>query len=98
ELVPKRLALQHPELIATLVARPLNGLSLIGRPVVAILSISTHAVLRLLGQSEPPEARVTEAEIRMLIEQGAQSGAIEATEEEIALGVLDLGDLHAGDL
>ncbi len=98
ELVPKRLALQHPEAVATIMARPLNMLARVGRPIVALLSISTRAILRLLGVSETLESTVTEEEIRVLIEQGARSGVIDEAEEEMALGILDLSDLHAIDL
>jgi len=98
ELVPKRFALQHPEAVATIMARPLNRLARVGRPIVALLSISTRAILRLFGVSETLEARVSEEEIRVLIEQGARSGVIDQAEEEMALGILDLGDLYAIDL
>ena len=70
ELVPKRLALQHPESIAAVLARPLNALARVGRPIVVLLSFSTRSVLRLFGITEPLEQRVSEEEIRILIEQG----------------------------
>ncbi|MEZ4524209.1 MAG: hemolysin family protein [Thermomicrobiales bacterium] len=98
ELVPKRLALQHPETIAAMMARPLNALALVGRPVVSLLSVSTRGILRMIGVSETQESRVTEEEIRILIEQGARSGVIEESEQDMALGILDLGDLYASDL
>lgn len=98
ELVPKRLALTYPDAIASIVARPLNTLGRLGRPIVALLSLSTRGVLRLLGVSETPEAQVTEEEIRVLLAQGARSGAIDEAEQMMALGILDLGDLTAGAL
>src|SRR5690606_35480543 len=49
ELVPKRLALQYPERIASTIARPMNVLSRITSPMISFLSWSTHAVLLLLG-------------------------------------------------
>ncbi|HBY44979.1 MAG TPA: hypothetical protein DEG70_01830, partial [Chloroflexi bacterium] len=48
ELVPKRLALRHPEGIAAAVARPMHVLSMVARPIVWLLSVSTEALLRLL--------------------------------------------------
>ncbi len=98
ELVPKRLALQQPESIAAILARPLTTLARIGRPIVALLSYSTRGVLRLLGVPETVENQVSEEEIRILIEQGARSGAIEETEEAMALGIFDLADLTASDI
>jgi len=47
ELVPKRLALTHPEAIASLIARPMQLLATAGRPLVYLLSVSTDAIVRL---------------------------------------------------
>ena len=47
ELVPKRLALTHPERIASVIARPMQALSAIGHPVISLLSVSTDTVLRV---------------------------------------------------
>src|SRR4051812_29741593 len=49
ELTPKRLALQRAEGLAMLVARPLNGLATLTRPIVWVLSQSTNALVRLFG-------------------------------------------------
>jgi putative hemolysin len=49
ELVPKRLALTRPEAIASLIARPMDILATIGRPIVRVLSFSTDGILRLFG-------------------------------------------------
>ena len=49
ELVPKRLGQTHPETLARLVAQPINWLAIATKPFVRLLSISTHALLRLLG-------------------------------------------------
>ena len=70
ELVPKRIALRNPEGVASTVARPMRALSVGAAPLVGVLSISTEAVLRLLGVNAVEEAPVSEEEIRILIEQG----------------------------
>ena len=49
ELVPKRLGQMYPEVLARLVARPMNWLSAAARPFVWLLGASTEAVLKLLG-------------------------------------------------
>ncbi|MET0214022.1 MAG: CNNM domain-containing protein, partial [Vicinamibacterales bacterium] len=71
ELVPKRLALTHPEAIASIIARPINVLASIGRPIVTLLSFSTDTVLRLFGVRQVKQPAVTMEEIRVLLEQGA---------------------------
>jgi putative hemolysin len=92
ELVPKRLALQNPERVAALVAKPMAILSRISAPAVKILSVSTDVLLRLLGASQSDEPPVTEAEIRALIQQGTEAGIFEAAEHEMVAGVFSLGD------
>lgn len=95
ELVPKRLALRRPEPIAAFVARPLDLLSRIGAPIVFLLRVSTEAVLRLVGAHREADPGVTEAEIRTIIEEGAERGVIEEEEREMISGVMRLADRPA---
>jgi putative hemolysin len=92
ELVPKRLALRTPEAIASRVARPMQRLAAATAPVVKLLSVSTNAVLWLLGASGTKETPVTEAEISAMIQQGVQAGVFEASEHEMVESVFKLGD------
>lgn len=92
ELVPKRLALNHPEPIASVLAIPMRMLATIGSPVVHLLTISTEAVLRLLGIKPSTEPQVTEEEIRVLIEQGTTEGTFEEAEQDMVERVFRLGD------
>jgi putative hemolysin len=93
ELVPKRIALNHPESIAAWVSVPLSWLTRVGAPVIAVLTALTNAILRLFGvgggQLEP---HLTEDEIKAMISQGAETGVIAATEENIVQRVLQLGE------
>ena len=92
ELVPKQLALRHPEPIALLVARPLSWLSRATGPVVWLLSTSSALVLRLFGRYDPSDQAVTEEEVKAMVAEGATSGAIEAEEREMIERVLRLAD------
>lgn len=92
ELVPKRLALSSPERIAVAVAPLMRALSGLASPVVRLLSLSTDAVLRLLGVRPSAEPPVTEEEIRLLLQQGAQAGMFEAAEQAMVERVFRLGD------
>src|SRR5699024_5560928 len=74
ELVPKRLALNSPERIAALVAPIMQFVSIIVRPFVSLLSASTELVVRLLGIRPGREPAVTEEEVKILIEQGRETG------------------------
>jgi putative hemolysin len=98
ELVPKRLALTHPEVIASVIARPMQILAAIGRPVVALLSASTDAILRLLRVRQVKQPAVTVEEIKVLLQQGAEEGVFEATERELMTNVLDLDERQVGSV
>jgi putative hemolysin len=92
ELVPKRIGLNNPEAIASWVARPMMLLARVGGPVVHVLTALTNLVLRLFGIKGVAEPNLTEDEIKALISQGAETGAVGATEENIVQRVFQLGD------
>jgi putative hemolysin len=92
ELVPKRLGLLAPEGIASLIARPMNALSHATRPLVWLLSTSSSLVLRVLGAKRKEEPPVTDDEINVLMEQGAEAGVFHESEQEIVSNVLRLDE------
>ena len=92
ELVPKRLALLAPEGIATLIARPMMILARLAHPLVTVLSGSSAAILRLLGARRKDEPPVTDDEIKVLMEQGAEAGVFHESEQEIVSNVLRLDE------
>lgn len=98
ELVPKRLALRHPETIATYVARPLRLFTQLSAPMVYLLSLSTDTVCRLFGRQHGSEPPVTEEEIRTLVQQGTEAGVFEESEQDMVEAVLRLGDKNARSL
>ncbi|MDR7867507.1 MAG: hemolysin family protein [Sporomusaceae bacterium] len=98
ELVPKRIALNNPEPIAVLVARPIGVFVFINRPLVRLLSFSTRMVLALLRAKPPDEPPVTEEEVKVMIGQGAQHGVFEESEREMVENIFQLSDMRAGAL
>lgn len=92
ELVPKRTALSNPETIASLLARPLQIVVIIARPMVWLLEITTAAVLALLRVKTDRPDGVTEEEVKLAIAEGTESGVIDEVEEEMIHGVLALAD------
>jgi putative hemolysin len=91
ELVPKTLGLAHAERYALTLARPMEVLGRILGPVVWFLTTVTHGVTRLLGVPDAPEEAITTEELRILVERGGEQGTIEAEEEQMIGGVLELG-------
>jgi putative hemolysin len=98
ELVPKRLGQMYPETVARLVARPMNWLSTATRPLVALLSLCTEAVLRLMGIRGGPSRAVTEEEIAASLEEGVDAGVIEAQEHQMVRNVFRLDDRQIGSM
>ncbi len=98
ELVPKRLGQMYPEIVARLVARPMNWLSTAVRPLVTVLSLATDAVLRLMGERGGPSRLVTEEEIAASLEEGLDAGVIEAQEHQMVRNVFRLDDRQIGSM
>jgi len=92
ELVPKRLGLLAPEGTASLIARPMNALSAFARPLVWLLSSSSSLLLRLIGARPKDEPPVTDEEINVLMEQGAEAGIFHESEQELVSNVLRLDE------
>jgi len=95
ELVPKRLALGHPETIAMLMAPPMRLLLKVCAPVVHLLSFSTDLVFRLFGKKLDEQTSVTEEEVRTLVRQGTAAGVFEELEQDMVEAVFQLGDKSA---
>jgi putative hemolysin len=92
ELVPKQLALRHPEQVAALVARPLSWLSIAAKPVVWLLNASSSLVLRLFGTHRASPNTVTEEELKALLVEGEETGIIESEERGMIERLLRLAD------
>lgn len=98
ELVPKRLGQMYPETVARLVARPMEWLSAATRPFVWLLSLCTDTTLRLLGIREAPSRSVTEEEIAASLEEGLETGVIEAQEHQMVRNVFRLDERQIGSM
>ena len=99
ELVPKSIALMHPETIGLWTARTIDALSKIAVIFVKILTTSTAVVLRPFGEKPFTErAYVTEEEIKMLIKEGRKYGVFEPTEERILQSVFEFTDMSAKEV
>jgi putative hemolysin len=92
ELVPKQLALHRPELIASAVARAIARMTALTGPAVWLLGRSSALVLRLLGMHRATQQEVTEEELKALLAEGTQSGALETEERDMIERVLRLAD------
>lgn len=92
ELVPKRLALMFPDAIARRMAPFLSIVATVLRPFVTLLTVSTAAVLKLMGVRDERNNSVTTEEVEAVLAEGAESGLIEPEERSMIQEVLRLGD------
>ncbi len=99
ELVPKRIAQRNPEAIALGVAGIISAIAVATRPIVWMLTASTNAVLRMIRiNPDDPEERVTEEEIRLLVDVGGEKGTIDETERQMIDNVFEFNDTTAEEL
>lgn len=97
ELVPKRIGLSNPERIAKMMAKPMHWLMKITYPFIWLLSKSAQLIMKLLG-IHSNENQVTEEEIKAIISEGTEHGAIEEAEQEIIERVFHLSDRNITSL
>lgn len=96
ELAPKSIALQHPESVAVIVARPTTWFLTLFRPVIYLMNSVGNGVVRLLG-FEPARGheRVHSAEeLVMLVRSSHEAGLLPASEERLLQRVFDFGDIQ----
>lgn len=98
ELVPKRLALNAPERVASRLAGPMTAVARVAAPLVSVLGASTDLLLRLLRVREVEEEPVDEDDISMLVEEGLKQGTVEPAEREIIVNAFWLGERRVNSI
>jgi len=99
ELVPKRIAMKKAEQLALAMSGIVWFISNIFAPLVGLLTISTAGVLRVFGiDPHAIDNEITEEEIRMMVDQGSEKGAINNTEKEIIQNVFEFDDKIAEEV
>ncbi len=95
ELLPKRIGMSVAEKVAKFMVRPMNVLATLSAPFVWLLSKSTALMFTLMGLKEE-SAKVTEEEIKSIIQEGTDSGEVQPVEQDIVERVFLMGDLTVG--
>src|SRR5581483_1604583 len=95
---PKRIALNQPERLAALMARPMRALSRIAAPIAWLLTQTTDLVLRLIPIRKEAGGMVTDEEVKYLMREGARIGHFEQAERDIVEMALRLGDRRVSAL
>lgn len=92
ELLPKRIGMNAAEAVAKFMARPMSMLSTIAAPFVWLLSKSTQLLFNVLGMKSM-ESKVTEDEIKSIINEGKEDGEVQEVEQDIVERVFLMGDM-----
>lgn len=97
ELLPKQIGMYAAENMAKLTAGPMYWLSRIAAPFVWFLSWSTTSLFNLMGLKEKSN-KVTEDEIKSIVQEGKESGEVQPVEQDIVERVFLMGDLKIGSI
>jgi len=92
ELVPKTVALNHAEQIASIVAWPMQIISRLASPIVSFLGLFTDAILRMVGSKPSTEPPVTGDEINVMIAQGTEAGVFQESQQDMVESVIELNE------
>ena len=98
ELVPKRLALAHPESIASRMARPMALLSWLMHPIIRLLGASTELALRLLGAKPQKTEPIFDDEVKLLLQEGMVAGVFHEAEPRMVESVLSFDQRPVQDI
>ena len=98
ELVPKRIAMKHYEKLSFATIGVIRVLSIITAPFVKLLTVTTNFISKLFGVTENEEEIVTEEEIKMMVDQGEESGSIDKTEKEWINNIFELNDITVSEI
>ena len=99
ELVPKRIAMKKSESLGLAMSSVISFIAKIFAPLVALLTLSTNAILRLFGiDPNAKDDEVTEEEIRMMVDVGNENGSIDNEEKKIIQNVFEFDDITVNEI
>ena len=98
ELVPKRLAMKYYEKISFGTIGIIRAIFILTSPFVKFLTCVTNGISKLFGVAESEEEQVTEEEIKMMVDQGEESGNIKEEERELINNVFEFNDITVSEI
>lgn len=98
ELLPKKIGLNNPEKIASLIITPMNFLTKLTYPFVLLLSFSTNLLIKVFRIKKNENSIITEDEIKQIINESMEDGEIQEVEQGIVERVFSLGDRDIASL
>lgn len=98
ELVPKRIGMSMPERVSKILAYPMYWISVAAAPFIWLLTFSSDIIIKLFRIKTSNDSKITEEEIKAIMREGTEEGAIQEIEHEIVKRVFNLGDRKASSL
>lgn len=96
ELVPKSMAILNTESYALHTAGPLHAFYMLTYPIMWLFNTLTNGIMRLTGHDPSKEHDAySEEEIKILLEESAESGSIEQDQYQYLDNIFDLDDKDA---
>ena len=98
ELVPKRFAMKNYEKISFASVGVIKFISVVTAPFVKFLTFVTNKISKIFGVEETDNETVTEEEIKMMVDQGEESGTIKEEEKELINNVFEFNDIVVSEI
>ncbi len=98
ELIPKRIGLMFPEVIASTMAQPMTLISIITKPFIWLLTKTNDLFLSIFGLKDRKDGIISEEEIKAMVQESALGGEIQQIEQNIVQRVFALGDRKVDEL
>lgn len=99
ELVPKRVAMKYKEILAEGVCGTISSLSVVLKPIIWLLTVSTNGVLRLFGiDPNEKEEPVSEEDIVIMLDAGADEGSLDQNNIKYIKNIFKLDGMTAEDV
>jgi len=99
ELIPKTVALSHPETVGLLSARVIDKFSKLANIFVQILMFTTNTLLKPFGKKAfRKKSYISEDEIKLLLEEGRETGIFEDEEKQLIHSVCDFADIFVKEV
>ena len=98
ELVPKTLAVRRAEHLLLVLARPLQILHVLLRPLHRLFDMLSGCVLRALGHGEASTSPLTEEELKLILTDSHEEGVLTAGEARIMIRAFEFADKDAEEI
>jgi putative hemolysin len=87
-----------PEKISKILSFPMYWISIIAAPFIWLLTFTSDIIIKLFRIKPTAESKITEEEIKAIIQEGTEGGAIQEIEQDIVNRVFSLGDRKVSSL